>query len=41
MVLVALEQQCKEIKEAVSHGNTDEDIGAGDQVTSGTYSNLV
>jgi len=31
-VLVAFEQQCKEIKHAVSHGKSDNDIGAGDQV---------
>ncbi|XP_048359659.1 uncharacterized protein LOC125436570 isoform X2 [Sphaerodactylus townsendi] len=30
-VLIALEQQCYEIKEAISSGKTDEDIGAGDQ----------
>nr|XP_056704359.1 S-adenosylmethionine synthase-like isoform X1 [Euleptes europaea] len=30
-VLIALEQQCHEIKEAISCGKTDDDIGAGDQ----------
>uniref|UniRef100_A0A8C3GGQ9 methionine adenosyltransferase n=1 Tax=Cairina moschata TaxID=8855 RepID=A0A8C3GGQ9_CAIMO len=30
-VLVALEQQCKEIKHAVSHGKSDDDLRAGDQ----------
>lgn len=40
-VLVTLEQQCKEIKQAVSLGKTGDDIGAEDQVIPGTYSNLV
>ncbi|KAF1515095.1 S-adenosylmethionine synthase isoform type-2, partial [Eudyptula minor] len=30
-VLVALEERCKEIKHALSHGKSDDDIGAGDQ----------
>ncbi|NXL38390.1 METK1 synthase, partial [Glaucidium brasilianum] len=30
-VLVALEQQCKEIKLVVSHGKSNNDVGAGDQ----------
>lgn len=40
-VLVALEQRCKEIKQADPHSETDDDIGAGDQVIPGTYSSLV